>query len=175
MCGAGDHWLSKYFKCLHLYRCCKEQPHVSMLSLALTSSPPLEREPRIPTHPSLMLSASLVICLTAYVSVSNKGLSWHLPHGLFIFDLKAWLWDWVSFCQEVILHLCIRGVCTHTFMLLPLLTRAQAHPTRWWQGENQGSKLDTEAPGPHLGRGSHPCSALRTGSRHPGIRCWEWG
>ena len=34
------------------------------------------------------ITASLVICLTAYVSVSNTGLLRQLPHGLFIFDLK---------------------------------------------------------------------------------------
>lgn len=49
-------WHSGCDKCLHPYRCCKEQPHVSMLSLALTSLPPLERKPRIPTHPSPMQS-----------------------------------------------------------------------------------------------------------------------
>lgn len=58
------------------------------------------------------ITASLVICLTAYVSVSTKCLC-DPPHGLFIFDLKMWLWDWVSFCQEVILYLCLLGVCTH--------------------------------------------------------------
>ena len=73
------------------------------------------------------ITASLVICLTAYVSVSTKCLC-DPPHGLFIFDLKMWLWDWVSFCQEVILYLCLLGVCTHMFRVAPSFYTGSSSP-----------------------------------------------
>ena len=96
------------------------------------------------------ITASLVICLTAYVSVSNKGLSWHLPHGLFIFDLKTWLWDWVSFCQEVILHLCIRGVCT--VHVAPSFNTGSSSPHSLMTGRKSGFQAGHRSPRPSLGR-----------------------
>lgn len=109
------------------------------------------------------ITASLIICLTAYVSVSTKCLG-DPPHGLFICDLKTWLWDWVSFCQEGILSLCLLHVCTLCFMFLPLFTLAQTHPTHQRQEENQGTKLETgEGPSPHFSHGPQPCFTLCTG------------
>lgn len=61
------------------------------------------------------ITASLVICLTAYVSVSTK-CSQHPHLDLVIFDLKMWLWDWVPFCQEVVLSLWLLCVCMHVSM-----------------------------------------------------------
>lgn len=63
------------------------------------------------------ITASLVICLTAYVSVSTISF-WDHPDGLVMFSLKMYLQDWVTgsvrkrpLCRAILVSVCM---CPHT-------------------------------------------------------------
>lgn len=124
------------------------------------------------------ITASLVICLTAYVSVSTKCLC-DPPHGLFIFDLKMWLWDWVSFCQEVILYLCLLGVCTRMFHVAPSFYTGSSSPhppmTRrksgLQTGDGRSPRSSLQPWPPSLLR---PMHRLLVSTAAHGIVCREW-
>lgn len=119
------------------------------------------------------ITASLVICLTAYVSVSTTSFQDH-PDGLFISDFKMELWDWVTFCQEVVLPCAILlTVCMCPHMLYP-----HPHVTRRKSGLQTGH---VSSPEPSLHPWSlslHPLSSPHTRALRvcccPGMVYREW-
>lgn len=118
------------------------------------------------------ITASLVICLTAYVSVSTKCLQ-HPHLDLVIFDLKLWLWDWVPFCQEVVLSLWLLCVCMHVSVPLcpyPPTTRRKSG----LQIGHGRSPRPSPQPRPSSCHPHPPYTQALGVHCCPGMACREW-
>ena len=131
------------------------------------------------------ITASLVICLTAYVSVSNTGLLRQLPHGLFIFDLKnvaLALGFLLSGSNPSLVHLWCLYAYVHVASSFnmssssphPLMT---ARKSRFQAGHRRSPRSSL---GPWLTSLLRPVHRL-SASQHPvpgvgvvGVACREW-